>query len=517
MGSVIKVCPPCQDQNRIHLHLYIQPLVPSRAIHPALFLTRFIPNQPSSNMSESQAYEDDGNASGSSPVQSSRKLVVSTSELKGFGPLEQTPAISLPLSNNALKAAEKAVINIEYDFDSLLDECGYLGVIHFARQMAKKSRHKLAKDDLMAWFDTCIPLLTSVPIRLLHGLYTDGLCSNIAADCDLSELYDSGSPWVELGNDPFAPCIYVRELVDNDLLSPTVNQLIEVVESLRGYMSGDDKLAEQNSRIESQPRGVQSDPDSIREGRLLSLMGSEKRAAKLWTFCAALEKILVAIDEEYRDSPAPFTLKYVRYTRTAADWQSSYDKDQSQSWLAKLVRNVCKLLFPDSNFHLETNVVAYCCSHKECEFAEEIFTSTTHAYCEAGLGFCVTPVGGSISSSDLGKATHDTALKKWAKTDEFRMSIMPYYNMNMELLRDKVDAYEAYVVEWKEKGKSAGASAKAERKRKRESIAEVDTWEAKLLAGVEAAQQTLDDTRRGFFVGLEGGSPDDTGDAGTDE
>jgi hypothetical protein len=72
-------------------------------------------------MSQSQAYEDDGNASGSSPVQPSRELVVSTNELKGFGPLEQTSAISLPLSNKALKAAEKAVVEIEHDFDSLLE------------------------------------------------------------------------------------------------------------------------------------------------------------------------------------------------------------------------------------------------------------------------------------------------------------------------------------------------------------------------------------------------------------
>jgi hypothetical protein len=224
----------------------------------------------------------------------------------------------------------------------------------------------------------------------------------------------------------------------------------------------------------------------------------------------------LAIDEKRRDSPAPFTLKYVGYTRTAADRQSSCDEDQPQIWLATLVRNVCKLLFPDSNFHLEKNVVAYCCSHKECEFAEEIFTSTTYAYCEAGLGFCVTPAGGSISSSDLDKLNHKEAVEKWAKTDEFRMSIMPYYDMNMTSLKDKVVPYEAYVVEWKEKRKSAGASAKAERKRKRESIAEADISEAKLLAGLGATQQTMDENRRGFFVGLEG-SPDDTGDADTDE
>jgi hypothetical protein len=199
-------------------------------------------------------------------MQPSRELVVSTSELKGFGPLEQTPAISLPLSNSALKAAEKAVVEIEHDFDSLLDECGYLGVIHFARRMAKKSQHTLAKEDLRAWFDKCIALLASVPIQLLHNLYTDGLCLNIAADCDLSEMYDSDSPWVELYRDPFAPCIYVRELVDNNLLSPTVNQLMKAVESLRGYISGDDKLAELNSRIESQSRGVKSNPESIQKG-----------------------------------------------------------------------------------------------------------------------------------------------------------------------------------------------------------------------------------------------------------
>jgi hypothetical protein len=88
-------------------------------------------------MSQSQ-YEDDGHISGSSPVQPSSKTVVSTSELRGLGPFEEAPAVSLPLSKNALKDAEKSVVEIDHDFELLLDECGYLGVIHFARQMAKK-------------------------------------------------------------------------------------------------------------------------------------------------------------------------------------------------------------------------------------------------------------------------------------------------------------------------------------------------------------------------------------------
>jgi hypothetical protein len=72
-------------------------------------------------MSQSQAYEDDSNFAGSLPVRPSKRPVISTSELRGLGTLEETPAVSVPLSNNALKDAEKAVVEIEHDFDSLLD------------------------------------------------------------------------------------------------------------------------------------------------------------------------------------------------------------------------------------------------------------------------------------------------------------------------------------------------------------------------------------------------------------
>jgi hypothetical protein len=40
-------------------------------------------------------------------------------------------------------------------------------------------------------------------------------------------------------------------------------------------MSGDDKLAGRNSRIESQSRNGHAEPDLIKEGRLFFLEGSE--------------------------------------------------------------------------------------------------------------------------------------------------------------------------------------------------------------------------------------------------
>jgi hypothetical protein len=189
---------------------------------------------------------------------------------------EKRAIISLPLSVDALTAAEKAVVDPKHDFHSLFDECGYMGIIHFAHQLAGDFKHKLGKDTIKKWCEVCFPLLASVPRGLLRALYADGLCPNIAGDRDLKELYDSGSPWVELKNDPFAPCIYVRELDNDDLDPPTISQLIEVVDSLRNYLSGDDKFAGWNSRIENQTRGVQT--DRVNQGGPVPLPGRFREA-----------------------------------------------------------------------------------------------------------------------------------------------------------------------------------------------------------------------------------------------
>jgi hypothetical protein len=214
------------------------------------------------------------------------------------------------------------------------------------------------------------------------------------------------------------------------------------------------------------------------------------------------------IDEGWRDAPAPFTLKYVEYARTATDRQSSYDKDQSQSWLATLVRNACTLLFPECRFRLETNVVAYCCSLDECRFGEELFTRTTHAYYHTGMGLCVASAGGSNNSSNLGISTLDEALEKWAKTDKFREEIMPYLATNMKWENSKLAGFRAYKASLVEDADSAYAAVRAERERKDKFIAEAGTRAAKRAAEVDAATQAHNKKWGKFIGGPEGSLQD---------
>jgi hypothetical protein len=69
-------------------------------------------------------------------------------------------------------------------------------------------------------------------------------------------------------------------------------------------MSGDDKPAGRNSRIESQSRDVHADPDLIKEARLYFLEGSGERATKF----------LAAVNEAARCSV--YILPHLRRART---------------------------------------------------------------------------------------------------------------------------------------------------------------------------------------------------------
>jgi hypothetical protein len=410
-------------------------------------------------------------------------------------PPSQTPAISLPLSDNDLNVAENAAVDPKHDFAAYFDQYGYLGVIDIAHLVAKDGGHTLGKYDLVTWAQACIPLLSSLPKESLKAMYTAGLSPSIAGNNKLSDLYHSeSSAWRNLRHDPFAPCIYVRELVDGQNNSPTANQLSAVVEALRGYMSGDDRLASQNSHIERQSNDKRGGPDAMKEGRLYFLQGPEGRAAKLWTFCAALEKRLSAIDEDARGLPTPFTLKYVGCSKPLATQETNHERDQTQ-WLCRLVRNTCMMLFPDSRFGLETNVVAYCCSADECHFGKEIFTRSTHAYHDTGLGFCVEAAGASVGSFNWGSASHGSVVAFWADTDNFRTNIMPYFGENLEWQRSKIAAYNVFVVRRKVE-MAANVSATAGRKRKREFVAGLDASDAKSSAELEALDQTLQRIRR---------------------
>ncbi|OAL47348.1 hypothetical protein IQ07DRAFT_137246 [Pyrenochaeta sp. DS3sAY3a] len=302
-----------------------------------------------------------------------------------------------------------------------------------------------------------IPLLASSPVNVLEAFLGKGIAPSLSGDKNLQELYDdeSGIPeensaWIQRGHVEFAPCIYVRELVNEDNHSPTPAQLLKVIRVLREYASGDDEFAAQNAEIERKSRHVHSDEDDIKNGHHIFFLGKWKRVQSLLTFCSALEQRLSEIEE--KDIPVPWTLKYVGYAKCAAKRLYSYKKDNSQSWLSVPVRNATQYLFPDSLFELKTHVMFFCVF-----FEEKLLSRIGQAYYETGTGLGVVLGGVQVSSADLGNVAFKEASRMWNNTAKFRESV-GVLEENLGQESQKSAAYQRYAAE--EKAKEASEKKK---------------------------------------------------------
>jgi hypothetical protein len=383
---------------------------------------------------------------------------ISARERLGLGrPLPRAfPNIRLPLEPDQVRIAEEAVRGRNYEYERQFKKHGFAAVIDLAYKDCMASGHPFSKkkpfNQLAQWRQHGLPLLASSPESLLECFLGEGVAISVSLYEELRDLYDAAeddpsenSVWIQRYGQAFAPCQYVRELVNKYGEAPTPNEVKEVVQVLRQYVSGDNQYARQNAAVESQSRKVRTTEQDIKDGYHYFLRGDDHRARQILTFCAAVEQRLSEIDEEDYDVTMPWTFKYVGYARKAADRFKSYSADQSQSYLTELVRNAFRHVFPDLGFKIDAHVIYFCTCIEECQLGEELLSRIGQAYLETGTGFGITAAGIAVSSANTSDFNFGQAKQLWDMTMQFRMDSYDFFFENMEREGKRVTEYESYL------------------------------------------------------------------------
>ncbi|KAH4480816.1 hypothetical protein HBH89_250170 [Parastagonospora nodorum] len=93
--------------------------------------------------------------------------------------------------------------------------------------------------DRYNWRYSLWMLFASIPVPVLTALLDGTLVHQDLGNKDrvIRETYSDGSPWRTQASVPFAPAVYVRFLTDSRGLSPSPNELIDLVYHLRNYVN----------------------------------------------------------------------------------------------------------------------------------------------------------------------------------------------------------------------------------------------------------------------------------------
>jgi hypothetical protein len=405
---------------------------------------------------------DHGDYDYSSPVPDTQptRNIISNREIRGLDIPARTSArkhsaVSLPLNEDDIIEAEAAVRPYNTKFGALWKKYGYTAVIDTAFRDAKKAQHPLtdpAKSlgNVTKWRRYGLPLLASSHEDVMQCLYGEGIAPQVALRDSLRTLFESSgdnvegqSKWMQRYSQVFAPCLYVLELVDSDKQAPTPTEGRRVIELLRQYVSGDDQFATQNAEIDSLSRTVDATEDDIKEGFHFFLGGHENRAAKILTFCTALETLLENYAGIANDLPLPWTFKYVGYANKASHHFANYSQDSNQSWFSELLRNVFRYLDPDRGFQLDSHVIFFCAHPDECKIGEELVSRSAQAYFDSGTGMGVAAAGVNVNSSNTDDLKAADAERMWQLTMKFRLR--GEFARNMDRHEEYLELYAEYV------------------------------------------------------------------------
>ncbi|KAB2109367.1 hypothetical protein AG0111_0g1888 [Alternaria gaisen] len=347
--------------------------------------------------------------------------------------------IALPLDNDTAEAAKAEVRPYNTEYRKMLNTYGYASVIDLAHRDARNAEHPLTSPTrplgkIESWRQYGLPLLASSEVNVLKCLYAEGIAPNINTNDSLRRLYtsdgddnDTNTEWVQRYNQAFAPCIYVRELVDKEQMSPTYAEARCAIQLLRKYVSGDDEFARQNAEIDSLCQQNYSTEEDIKRGFHFFLEGHWERAAKTITFCTALDALLSGAIGTTDDLPLPWTL----------------NEDDSQTWFPVLLHSIFQCLYPDHGFQLVTHVVAFCVCYEEYKIGEELLSRSAQAYYDTGTGMRVAPVGCHVSSANIEDMSAKDAKRLWALAMGFRLRGV--FNRNMARDVEDLPVYVEYI------------------------------------------------------------------------
>ncbi|KAF7675870.1 hypothetical protein GT037_006589 [Alternaria burnsii] len=391
------------------------------------------------------------------PDTQTKRKPISNTEMRALGiptreSMRKHAPITLPLDDDATEAAKAEVRPYNTEYRNMLNNYGYASVIDLAYKDARDENHPFMSptktlSQLKIWRRYGLLLLASSELDVLKCLYAEGIAPNINTNDSLRRLYtspggDMDTEWVQRYNQAFAPCIYVRELVNKDQTSPTHAEARRAIQLLREYVSGDDEFAGQNAEIDRLCWQSDSAEDDIKQGYHFFLEGRWQRAAKIITFCTALDALLSDAGGIMDDLPLPWKLKYVGYAKSASHRISSYNGDRSQSWFSGLLRNIFQYLYPDQGFQLVTHVVAFCVCYEECQIGEELLSRSAQAYYNTGTGMGVTPAGCNVSSANTEDMSAKDAKRLWALAMGFRLR--GEFDRNMARDMEDLPVYEEY-------------------------------------------------------------------------
>lgn len=336
------------------------------------------------------------------------------------------PRVSLPLPESLVNIAKEKVECPDFDYALLLEELGYYGLIDTAYYecTTAQQKHPFATDNTFRhvheWKYIGTPILADIPLALLQALVNGTLprkvCHPLPEDPDVRTYFDDRnleahakddsveiSHWVtrqhENGGD--VPTIYARILHDEQGRSPTPNQLLQVLDFLRKYISGEpahDKLC---TSIDNQVRQQTSSEAEIRTGRHTFLQGKSDRVQTIVTFVNALQNLLGDVDYNVRHQPWGRNLKYIGYTSCFIERTNEQDYKTS-SWLMDLFSHVCMHLFREGGhpvFDFRSYIVAYPINIRESHLAEELLCRISRSYYYGGMGFNLQNGGLGVASS----------------------------------------------------------------------------------------------------------------------
>jgi hypothetical protein len=361
-------------------------------------------------------------------------------------------SVNLPLSNDAKTTAEADVSLVSRDYSDILAEYGYTGLADAIYADSEQAKHpfftkKYRKiSTVNNWRSKGRMILTSSPKAMLEAVLDGTLAQAASTNGQLHEYFDKSdddqsrwSVWAQQSTKDFAPCIYVRQLVDRHGKPPPSKVIELLLSQLQDYISGLATHHERNAKIDCQTRGKSTHMD-IASGLHHHLDGSQARARVVHTFCKALEQRL----QEASENTPLVPLVYCGYAASGDARAAQHSSGKSTNWLSALVIDILKSRFRTIDgiplYNMQTFTVCFLTSYEECQLAEEFFTRMTGSYYYTGRGFNIDPAGCSLNSANLGDELTKKSEAMWKECEDFRYDL-PFIE---EQLNEEVDTFKVY-------------------------------------------------------------------------
>jgi hypothetical protein len=334
-----------------------------------------------------------------------------------------------------------------------LYEKGYLALIDQVHEDETDRAHPLITKTSRAKFRrVCVSILASMHGEVLAGLVNGNLGKRwIEGDTNLEKLFGTSTSqhntaWIKHA-EGVSPALYGLSLIGADGSPPNGKHKLEIVHTLRRYISREAEDIDVSMAIDSEPpehhRGTKSNRDDIAHGKHAYLTEDgqriDARVVQIESFCNAVEQIC--------NSPLPQRIRngpwfYIRWSTEPMNRPDDCD-DRDTSFLIGLVARIANVLFPRT-FHIENFILAYLVTEEEGTYGEILLTAIASAYHGHGTGLCVQPAGLGTQSARMDEWTVKDARQMWNACKTWRDEHTPY-NDNMRRLDAFLDERKARI------------------------------------------------------------------------